>query len=103
MTDLGELQQQMLVVLGDTLMRLKSKMADTDEFNSQDSSQAQRLARSIAAFSGEVRKHDNSIEKAAASTSREDKAAIAEQWLAALPRDLLKPVVDRLAKQLKAR
>lgn len=90
-------------LLQQNLERLAEAMKTDDEkFKKEHSDQAQRLARSAAALGAEVRKHGDDVEESAKKKTPEQRAEIAERWLARLPKPLLKPIVERLAAALKA-
>lgn len=108
MRDIAALLDESMGLLAENQRLLIEKMKGGDDgrepkFNERDAAHAQRLARSAAALGAEVRKHQGDVETAAKKTNADQRAEIAERWLRKLPKDLLKPVVERLATHLKER
>lgn len=102
--DLDALITDGAALLRENLDRLKKQMNAGDKlFDPGHSKNAQALARSIAALGAEGRKANSGIEDAARKTTRDERIAHAERWLSALPREMLRPIVGRLAEQLKGK
>lgn len=104
--DVDDLLQESMQLLRDNQRLLREAMLARDDdgkFNERHSAQAQRLARSVAALGAEVRKHGDEIEDAAKKATPERRAEAAERWLVKLPKDLLRPIVERLVRSLKER
>lgn len=100
--ELVALLSESAALLAENQKRLREAMkTDSEAFNERHCGQAQRLARSAAALGAEVRKHGDEIEEQAKNKTPEERAEIAERWLARLPKHLLKPAVERLVAALK--
>jgi hypothetical protein len=102
--DVAALHTRMAAVLAENLRRLEHKMDEEQDgdFNKDDCKHAQTLARSIAAFGAEVRKSGATVEDEAKKMTPERRAEIAERWLARLPKELLRPIVERLSAAMKS-
>lgn len=104
MSDRETLNDETLAMLLETGRRMKQQLDKLGAgHDTRLAELVMRHSKAVAMFSAEHRKASDGIEKAAAATSQEERIAIAERWLARLPPELLRPVVERLKAGVRKR
>lgn len=100
--DIESLLTESVGMLRTNLHQIKAQMKRRpDTFDVVLNNELARVARCIASLNSEVRKTAAKADDDARDTTQEQRIEIAERWLAALPSDILVPVVDRLRAGLK--
>lgn len=99
--DIEALLTESVAMLRVNLRQIQAQMKKSTTFDVVLNNELARIARCIASLNSEVRKTAAKADKDAAETSQDQRAEIAERWLAALAPDVLGPIVERLRAGVK--